>query len=69
MPEVKWSPVLGTRNWTLENEHGIVVRHLLVCEPDAGEMGNTRFEVTGKGHGRTVHSSFYEARAAAEASL
>lgn len=68
MSRVTWKPVLGTRNWSLEDEdRGVVLRQLLIH--DSGAPGWPSFEVTGEGHESSVHTTFYEAKAAAEASL
>jgi hypothetical protein len=58
-----------TRNWVLPDEQGMTPRQIVVRDPRLGEPDGTKYEVTGKEHGHTVHSSMEDAKTAAEASL
>jgi hypothetical protein len=68
--EREWRQVRGTRDWVLVDvKTDTVLRHITVREPSLGELGGTKCEVTGEGHGHTVHESLEDAWAAADASL
>jgi hypothetical protein len=64
-----WQRVATTTNWVLPDEQGMALRQIVVRGPRLGETDGAKYEVTGRGHGHTVHSSLEDARAAAEASL